>query len=275
MASSSPVRLIGVDCAAQHKRFGVALGELNDHGVRVLAASTGHADVLPILREWCEADPATPTVLAFDAPLGWPAPLGPALNDHAAGDPLPADSNALFRRATDDFVAATLGKRPLEVAADKIARVAVRALRVLADLRTTLGRPLPLLWEPGSPPALTDEATGGGAIEVYPAATLSARGLPLAGYKAKGAAKRPLARAARTALLERLANEVRFEADRESLIASDDALDAAVCVLAAADFARGAVARPPTDLPEATLRREGWIWFGPPPTLAIVGSPTG
>ena len=259
-APPSPVRLIGVDCAGQHRGFGLALGRLDDRGVTVAAASTGHADVLPVLRAWCGGDDATPTVLAFDAPLGWPAPLGPALAAHAAGAALSAGSNALFRRTTDDFVAETIRKRPLEVAADKIARVAVRALRVLNDLRAALDRPLPLLWTPG-PPA----AGGAGAIEVYPAATLTARGLPLAGYKAKGAAKRAGARAARTALAERLETAVRFDLDREPLIASDDALDAAVCVLAAADFVRGAVHRPPAAVPRETLRREGWIWFGPPP----------
>ena len=219
MSRPSPVRLIGVDCAGQHRRFGAALGRLDGDGVTIAAASTGHADVLPVLRAWCEEGDGdggapTPTVLAFDAPLGWPAPLGAALLDHAAGAPLPVGSNALFRRATDDFVAATLGKRPLEVAADKIARVAVRALRVLGDLRTAFDRPLPLLWEYGG-------LIGSGVIEVYPAATLKARGLSLVGYKGKGKAKRPAARAARAALVGALSREVRFAMPVEPLIASD------------------------------------------------------
>jgi hypothetical protein len=45
--------------------------------------------------------------------------------------------------------------------------------------------------------------------------------------------------------------------DVSSMQASADALDAAVCVLAAADFLRGE-AMPPED--QALAEREGWIW---------------
>ena len=46
------------------------------------------------------------------------------------------------------------------------------------------------------------------------------------------------------------------------LPASADALDALVCVLAAADFMRGR-AGPPSDL--ETARQEGWIWTAEAP----------
>jgi len=42
---------------------------------------------------------------------------------------------------------------------------------------------------------------------------------------------------------------------------NDDALDAAICVLAGADFLRGEAAEPP-DI--ETARKEGWIWFRKP-----------
>ena len=54
---------------------------------------------------------------------------------------------------------------------------------------------------------------------------------------------------------------------RGRLPASADAIDALVCVLAAADFIRGK-AQPPVDL--ETTRQEGWIWTaeGPDPACA-------
>jgi hypothetical protein len=47
-------------------------------------------------------------------------------------------------------------------------------------------------------------------------------------------------------------------ADHTRLIASADVLDAAVCLLAAADFLAGN-AIPPSN--EFMARREGWIWI--------------
>ena len=47
---------------------------------------------------------------------------------------------------------------------------------------------------------------------------------------------------------------------REAVEAVDHALDAVLCLVAAADFLRGDVVQPlPADL--ASARREGWIWF--------------
>ncbi|NNJ25639.1 DUF429 domain-containing protein [Alienimonas chondri] len=246
------VTLIGYDCATQSKKAGLARGTWDGGAVSVEEALVGAKDVAGVLRGWLDDRPeGQPAVLAIDAPLGWPAPMGIALATHAAGDPLPHVANRMFRRATDDFVHRTIGKRSLDVGADRIARTAACALAIVGALRAD--RRLPLLLEPG-PPA------GAGVIEVYPAATLKSRGLPTRGYKSK---ERATAVPARTALLDRLAEEARLPVDRGSMIASDDAFDAAVCVLAAGDFVAGRVHRPPVDLDVETLRREGWIWFGP------------
>ena len=185
-------------------------------------------------------------LLALDAPLGWPAPLGDALAGHRAGDPLDASAHALFRRATDRDVRARLGKQPLDVGADRIARTARAALGLLGALREQLDLPIPLVWYP--------DVEGVGAVEVYPAATLRAYGVDATGYKrADGAAARG-----------RVVGALRAEVDVPDLpvlIESDDAVDAAVCVLAGADVVRGR-ARGPTD--RALAEREGWIWVRDP-----------
>ena len=265
------VTLIGFDCSTNPKKAGLARGVLDDvigdgGGVRVEEAFAGAADVADVLGRWLDARPAgRPAVVAFDAPLGWPAALGAALTDHAAGDPLPHPANRLFRRATDDFVHRTIGKRSLDVGADRIARTAAFALGVAGTLR--VGRSLPLLSTPGPPPV-----GAAGLIEVYPAATLRARGLALPGYKSKDRTK---AVAARAALRDRLAEAMRLPDGGAALVDSDDAFDAAVCVLAAADFVAGRVHRPPPAIPPDTLRREGWIWFGPPSGAASAGAASG
>jgi hypothetical protein len=90
--------------------------------------------------------------------------LGRALARHQAGEPLAPTAHAMFRRMTDDAISDRLGKRPLEVAADRIGRAAHAALKSLEDLHQILGRPVDLVWSP-------NELHQIGVIEVYPAAT--------------------------------------------------------------------------------------------------------
>ncbi len=118
------------------------------------------------------------------------------------------------------------------------------ALRLLADVRKLSGHPIPLAWSPDIP--------GPAAIEVYPAATLTAHGLRASGYKT------PRDEEQRSEILQGLGERVEIQPDLRDLLWSNaDALDAVVCVLAGSDFLRGH-ALPPPDLDEA--KREGWIW---------------
>ena len=166
-----------------------------------------------------------------------------------AGDPIRDNANLLFRRGTDRFVKERIGKQPLDVGADRIARTAHAALRLLAQVRTLTGSPIPLAWNP----KIRD---GVAAIEVYPAATLTAHGLRASGYKSREDEKQ------REEILRGLAERMEITADLKPLLKSSaDALDAAVCVLAGADFL-GCRALAPSDPDEAT--REGWIWVAGP-----------
>ena len=227
------VALIGIDCATQPNKVGLALGELDGDGVRIKACRTGNPKEAPasIVCSWLK--PGETALLALDAPLGWPLAIGRALAGHQAGAAMGATAHSLFRRQCDDDIYERFGKRPLEVGANFISRTAVAALDLLADIRSITGETIPLAWTPADLGPIT-------AIEVYPAATRLAHGSPGKGGSIEG--------------LEPLLDLSGLDG---GLPASADAIDSLVCVLAAADFIQGR-ARPPLDLDIA--KQEGWIW---------------
>ncbi|WP_412069335.1 DUF429 domain-containing protein [Rubrivirga sp. IMCC43871] len=235
------MRLIGLDCATQPTKTGLAVVTLSESGLTVHDARVGRTrgDIVDTLAGWLGE--SADAVLALDAPLGWPVEMG-RLAEHRAGDAIEVAPNDLFRRETDRFVQRTIRKTPLDVGADRIARTAHVALATLAAIRQHV--PVQIGWTPGA-------VAGRHAIEVYPAATLIGRGLSPRGYKA------PDASARRAELLDALELEIA-PAIRERAQATDHVFDAILCCLAAADYARGAV-HPPEN--EALAHREGWIWF--------------
>ena len=155
--------------------MGVTCAKLVDRAVEILDVRVGDraGSVLQHLVKSCAG--AEPTILALDAPLGWPAALGPALVAHTAGSRIPAEANTLFRRRTDAYVKENLDRQSLDVGADRIARTAHSALRLLNDVAERLSKHIPLAWEP--------QISGLAAIEVYPAATLAAYAIPARAYK--------------------------------------------------------------------------------------------
>jgi predicted nuclease with RNAse H fold len=243
--------LVGLDAASRLEKFGFAIGAPAEGQVGPVEAGTlvtkgEPADalqriIIPKLRD------AGRALVAIDAPLGWPAPFCESLASHWAGERIKAEKSAVFSRATDRYVKQRIGKNPLEVAADKIARAAHTALEVLAQLREGTGRPIPLAW--------SADFQGCAVIEVYPAATLMARGLRSSGYKKADA----LAKSVRRDIAQALRGEL--PALHGLVDASPDEFDAALCLLAAKDFLE-AKALPPEDV--ALARREGWIWVRAP-----------
>ena len=238
--------LIGVDCATQEARTGLARAVLNDDGTlelkRVTLGTAGESAAATIAG-WIAGQEHF--VIALDAPLGWPAGMVSSLTGHRAGDAIGVGAEGMFRRETDRYVHAELGKLPHEVGADRIARTAHAALGLLAAVRAQADRSVPLAWEPG---------TGSGVIEVFPPATLLSRGIKATGYKGDSNS----ARTTRARIWRRIQSELRSELSEELLTEDEDMLDAAVCALAAADFARGHALAPEDR--ELALR-EGWIWF--------------
>jgi len=244
----SPITLVGIDCATDPKRVGLALAKLTAKKPRVLetALGSGPRSVAMRIAEWISG--ADRVLLALDAPLGWPAALGKCLAGHRAGQPILDDPNEVFRRGTDRFIRWTLGKQPLDVGATRIARTAHAALGLLKELRLLTGEPIPLAWSPAFEEKIA-------AIEVYPASTLIVQGLPATGYKP------PKQRDRRLEILDGLRGLVTLPKDVSLLADNADALDAAICVLAAADFLSGR-AMEPADTEKAAI--EGWIWVRRP-----------
>lgn len=176
-------------------------------------------------------------LVALDAPLGWPTALGAALAGHRAGERLEPSVDDLFRRRTDERVRIRLGKRPLEVGADRIAPTAHAALALLEGLRERLGEPVPLLWTPDSPARI-------GAIEVEPTATR---------------------RAWWPEDLTDPEQLARWTGSTPSCLApvSADERDAVICTIAGGDFLAGR-AEPPPAVDRETADKDGWIWVRNP-----------
>jgi hypothetical protein len=224
--------------------------------------------------------PGRPALVGLDAPLGWPAAMGRVLSGHRAGEAVGLPANDLFRRHTDRVVREHIGKQPLDVGADRIARTAVAALDLLAELRRLTGRALPVATR-GTPPAPWAQPTrpaqappGGAeapptpdaALEVYPAGRLIAlRGEGYRrGYRGSGQAAEDI----RRAMLRDLEAEIRYEADAEPAVADVDLLDAIICVCAVVDVLRGQCTPPEAlGVPLEEIDREGWIWLPLGPSL--------
>lgn len=241
-------RIIGIDAATQPERTGLAAADWDGQSLRVdrTYRPSAPADQLACLGQWLAADRAC--LLAVDAPLGWPVGLAEALASHQAGQPIAANADRLFRRRTDQAIQQRLGKRPMDVGADRIARTAHAALGLLGELAEHSGRTIQPAWSPRDwhSPAV---------VEVYPAATLTALGLTASGYKGAN-------RAARSELIRGLPDWVDLpEPAWEAAVGSDHVMDAVITLMAAADFL--AERCPPPDDPERAYR-EGWIWVREP-----------
>ena len=258
--------IIGIDCATKANKVGLAIatssrGHTAVEEVRLGSSGKGPDD---IVAEWVQQQEG-PTLLALDAPLGWPAPLAQALPRHRAGAKLPYDAdetfrsenelrqraNRLFRRDTDKYIFERTGKRSLDIGADRIARTAHAALALLEELRRRLDKPIPLAWGP--------DISGVSAIEVYPAATL----------KAHGIAYNPDSAEARQWLCDALGTRIGMPSDSGAILRSRDALDAVTCVLAGHDFLADQALRPENPI---LAEQEGWIWVRSPSLASVLNT---
>ena len=294
------VQIIGIDCAAQPKDFGLARGLVRGGTVEIVEVEKGKGsdncfgDLGGQVQCWIDrhyADGLGTTLLALDAPLGWPIHLTRALRNHRAGAPLrrPSETsrkanpgNYLFRRHTDRFIAQKFPGAPLDIGADRIARVARSALELLGRLEIPGDRQpaVPLLWNPRDLERL-------GAIEVYPRLTL--RHLPGSGktdlrYKRMGRGSEP-AQATRRKIVDKLLparltfneNQLRLARPKgRSLDYDHNRIDAVLCVLAGLDFLLAEsvgpehpevaawlaeeTGTPPAASVDEITASEGWIW---------------
>lgn len=237
--------MVGIDCAIDEARTGLAFGLLSEDGqICVERATLGTAGESAVVTVAHWIGEAAPFVVALNAPLGWPRALSEALASHRAGESIGLPIHQVLRRRTEQVVADAHGRLPPEVAADRVARTALSALQMLEELRGVCPRPIPMAWVQGE---------SSGAIEVHSCSTLRAHGLNPGAYRGQSAKARSVRREIATHLAERL----QLQLSSELLVDNAHLLDAVVSVLAAADFALGAC-KGPADLDLA--EREGWIW---------------
>lgn len=238
------IQIIGIDCATNDKKVGIARGLLSANNLEIdlITKPTAKSSIGNTISPWLGR--TTTTLLAMDAPLGWPIDLGSSLTQHQAGNYIPINSNQLFRRETDRFIKSRVGKQPLDVGADRIARTALAALNNLDDISSVSGHTIPLAW------SRTLE-NGVFAIEVYPAATLKQSGILSSGYKDKSNNHE------RKEILGAVSAEINFKFATHGLCKDDDLLDAAICVLAGYHFIQGLCYQPEN---MDTAIKEGWIW---------------
>ena len=245
-------RIIGIDCATEPKKIGLAMGVYKYERPiiqDVVLGSKAEPSIEKMVCNWIFEAGDIPILLAIDAPLGWPAGLRTALNYHQAGNDVDVNPDIMFSRMTDRVVKKETGKRPLEVGANLIARTAHAALRLLNDIRMVTGKEIPLKWD-------WKPWKGVQAIEVYPALTLRALDIEQNKYKKeKGSRKRIVKSLKRYVDYSDYVSQI--EEDMEN---NDDLIDAVLCVLAGCDFLRGKCVTPNND-EEKIAHLEGWIWF--------------
>ncbi|MEG3638033.1 DUF429 domain-containing protein [Magnetococcus sp. PR-3] len=245
--------ILGVDCATQWARMSVAVGHWNNTRLtlqQTLTASDLNDDNWQKLVDQL-SHLQTPLILAMDAPLGWPFPFMNQLFHHQAGEPLQGSANDLLRRMTDKVVRQHLGKTPLDVAADRIARTAHEALRMIGLIRSSHPE-VAMLWHPAETPKI-------GLLETYPAAVIRQRGYASQGYKKEDAH----AKQTRLQMVKAVAEEIDMPAHLHTVMSqTDHDLDALLCLLATKDFLQGKALPPPKDH-LAQIKKEGWIWFQP------------
>ncbi len=243
------VILIGIDCATQPEKVGLARALWDGKQLAEMQIHYGRkdTDVAGVVTGWLHAGGAglpadTPCLLALDAPLGWPAAFGRALAGHAAGEPLPVEAAPFFRRLTDLQLEKV--HRSMDVTADRLGRTAFWAVNLLGEAVRRTGRPIPLAWDYRSLEPLS-------AIEVYPAGTLTQLGLPAKAYKKAGQ------RQPRQEIIEGIRPFFAEGTDFSPCLEDADQLDAALCLVAGMDFLCGRCPAP-DDL--ALAKKEGWIW---------------
>jgi len=212
--------IVGIDCATQIKKRGVAFAVYGDDGCVLDTVGIGLTNEVISSYVSRNAEARERVLFSLDAPLGWPVDIGKSLMGQNAGDGLSAAANMMFRRETDRYIKKVYGKQSLDVGADRIARTAHSALETLDSLRSLAGKDIPLVWG--------QEFNDVGAIEVYPAATLKVHVLPDIGYKDSKSEHK----AQRLRIITEIEQKMAIGYNYDSMANNADALDAALCVLA-------------------------------------------
>jgi len=86
--------ILGIDCATVPGKRGVSLARFDGRcSIESAESGLGDRELVAMLVQ-CKQRGGR-VLLALDAPLGWPEPLGRRLSPHKAGESLPEYANAL------------------------------------------------------------------------------------------------------------------------------------------------------------------------------------
>jgi len=241
------VRTAGIDLAAQAANTGVCVVDWERRAVDLLAVNDAGDPDGELVGLICG-----PGVVrtGIDTPLGWPDRFVDAVVAHHTGRGWPAGDDGSRRgfrlRHTDEVVAATTGRHPMSVSADRIAVAAMRG----ADLQRRVVERL-------GARAVDRSGVTGRVAEVYPAAALGCWGLPASGYKGGGDAARTARRHLLAGVVKRCGVTLTPQ-QRALALGSDHVLDALVCAVVARAVVDGGTASPDRGT-RTRARREGWI----------------
>ncbi len=220
----------GIDLAAQPAKTGAVLVDWSTEPPTVVQASKNVADeeILTLLREVA----AQQGRVGIDCPLGWPRAFVAFVAAHAANRSLPTmepGTQSLRLRATDLAVYRRIGRPPLSVSTNMLGVTALRAARLLAELRDC---------------GMAVDRTGRGTVcEVYPFASRFAWRLPTG--------VRDL-----TGLLNRI--HLAVAPPERARLDNEHIFDALVAALTARAVAVGATDPPPPEQADLAAE-EGWI----------------
>jgi hypothetical protein len=100
--AEASMKIVGLDCATVDAKVGLALGVLGEGGLAIQDATlcTRERAAATIMAGWVR-DAQDAVLIAIDAPLGWPKPLGEVLiNHHARGIGVPSTVRRVPRTAS-------------------------------------------------------------------------------------------------------------------------------------------------------------------------------
>jgi predicted nuclease with RNAse H fold len=258
------MNIIGIDCATENKKIGIVFSKFigNKWTVTEISQGLNLANLTTKLRSFSQKKEET--LIALDAPLGFPINLGKFLSPHKAGVPITNWDNGYKEhisqyvdRYTDRKIREKLNLIPLSVGADKISRVTFRTMELIGTIEKELGEKLNLIWKP-------EDCKGISFIEVYPASTLKSYGQPHNQYKQKKDDYN------RNQIIDFIISKIDIDKELvenfqfESKI---DALDALICAFTGKEFIKGNLTSfdkliEEKDLEEVKniVSNEGWIW---------------
>jgi Protein of unknown function (DUF429) len=270
------MRTLGIDLATRNGATGVCEIDWNGHARvgSVMVGSPDDDELVDRVRRVVNAG----GWVAIDAPFGFPRAFTEAVTAWSADRPvaranLPAPGwlsaaapwDPINRRLTDGYVHVRLSEAhapgdasvpwPLSSVVERITPTVIRCAELLSRTTSTVDR----------------VGFGSRIVEAYPVAALRLWGFATAGYKGKygGPARQQLLRR-----LKQHAPWLDLNGFEESLVASDDSLDALICALVARLAAHPDRISGPGATEVAmdveTIRAEGWIHL--PPASYPVGA---